>query len=43
MHRKPQHLLAGDRHLLVNVFAIVVQTVQDPIFVVSIISIGRRC
>jgi uncharacterized repeat protein (TIGR03806 family) len=35
MHRKPQHLVAGDLHFLVNILAMVVQAVQDPIFVVS--------
>jgi hypothetical protein len=35
MHRKPQQLLAGDLHIFVDVLAIVVQTVQDAIFVVS--------
>jgi hypothetical protein len=35
MHRKPQHLFAADRHFLVNALAMVVKTVQDPIFVVS--------
>jgi uncharacterized repeat protein (TIGR03806 family) len=35
MHCKPQHLLAADRNFLVNILAMVVQAVQDPIFVVS--------
>src|SRR5271163_3767605 len=35
MHRQPQKFITGNLHILVDVLAIVVQTMQDAIFVVS--------
>ena len=35
MHGEPKNLLAGERHFFVDVLAIVIQPVQNSIFVVS--------